>query len=138
ALLQTGPLAALAVPDIPLVVGNTDLALDALCVARPVDERLANAECPFRLVGRQNVAPVVIGAGVDVDRVIVDVCRQAVDHAPVPVAPPVSATTDELDGGIRSADRIGPPPGRGDVLIGAQMTNLPLAVHLVAQAPVTN
>ena len=138
ALLQAGPLATFAVPDIPLVVGDSGHALNALRVARPVDERLANAECPLRLVGRQNVTPVVIGAGVDMDRVVVDVCRQAVDHAPVPVAPSVSAATDELDGGIRPANGIGPAPGRGDVLIGGQMTNLPLAIHLVAQAPVAN
>ena len=137
-LLQAGLLAPLAVPDVPFVVGDADRPVNPLDLARPLDQRLANPQGSLGLVWREDVAPVVVGAGVDVDRVVVDITRQAVDDDAVPVAPAVPAAADQLDRAVQPAQRIGPAAGFGDVLLGGEMADLPVAPHLVAKTPVAD
>ena len=84
----------------------------------------------------QHVGPVVVAAGVDVQRMVVDHRGHPLDDHPVPLVPPVHPAADQLGPRVEHPD--GPrPPGRlADVLLGGERPDLPVAVHLVAQAPV--
>src|SRR5437660_5329130 len=76
--------------------------------------------------------------GVEVNAVIVDDLRQAVEHRHVPVADAVVTAADELDGRIGPLHHERETPGLLHVVLGAQAADLPAAVHLVAEAPVAN
>src|SRR5438094_10662308 len=76
--------------------------------------------------------------GVEVNAVIVDDLRQAVEHRHVPVADAVVTAADELDGWIGPLHQERETPGLLHVVLGAQAADLPAAVHLVAEAPVAN
>src|SRR5262245_61012956 len=77
-------------------------------------------------------------ARVEVDAVPVDDRGEPVDDHLVPVAPAVVAAADELDVGVRSLHHQREGPRLLDVVLGAQVTDLPAAVHLVAEGPVAH
>src|SRR5580693_6898907 len=127
-----------AVPDVPLVVGDAWRPRDLLHVRRALDQRLSAVDCALGLVRLQHVGPVVVGTGVDVQRVQVDQGRHAVDDHPVPVVPAVHAAADQYCIRVKHLDRPCPPGCLAYILLGGQRADLPVAVHLVAQAPVAD
>src|SRR5947199_10416178 len=66
--------------------------------------------------------------GVEVNAVIVDDLRQAVEHRHVPVADAVVTAADELDGRIGPLHHERETPGLLHVVLGAQAADLPAAV----------
>ena len=111
---------------------------DALGVTDALEEGSAQAHRPLRLVGREHVGVVIGLSRVEVDAVVVDDGCEALDHRHVPVAHPVVAAADQLDGGIGALHDEGEGLGFLDVVLGAQAADLPASVHLVAEAPVAH
>ena len=68
----------------------------------------------------------------------VHVPGQAVDDHPVPVVHPALAAADQRDTGVEEPDGLGPLAGGGDVVLRGPLADLPVAVHLVAEAPVAD
>ena len=109
-----------------------------LGVAGALDQRRADPDRPLRLVGREDGGVVVRLPGVKVDAVPVDDGREALDHRLVPVAPAVVAAADQLDRRVGALHDERERPGLLDVVLGAQVPDLPAPVHLVAEAPVAH
>jgi hypothetical protein len=123
-------------PHVPLVVDHVDGMAHVGDVARPVDHRPARAQGTVDLVREDDVAPVVVGTGVDVNAVEVDVRNEFVDHRPVPVAPAVVAAGNQLDGRIDAAKRQSPLLRLLHISLDAEVADLELAPQLVAESPV--
>ena len=126
------------IPDVPFVVGDADRPVDPLDLARPLDERRANPQRPLRLVRRQHVASSSrrsrCRCGWSGSRRSAPGRRRRA----VPVAPAVPAATHQFDRAVQPAQRIGPAASLGDVLLGGEMADLPVAPHLVAETPVVD
>ena len=77
-----------------------DGVFHALLVAGAIDLGAHGAQGPLGLMGGEHIRPVVVAAGVDVDAVVVDERREALDHHAVPIRQAAVAAADELDGGV--------------------------------------
>ena len=126
------------VPDVPLVERDVDGVRETLGVAGSLDQRRADADGPLGLVRLEDGGVVVGLARVEVDAVPVDDRRQPVDHDLIPVAPAVVAAADELDVGVGPLHDEGERAGLLDVVLGAEVADLPAAVHLVSEPPVAH
>ena len=126
------------VPDVPLVERDVDRMGEPLRVAGALDQGRADADGPLRVVRLEDGGVVIRLARVEMDAVPVDDRGEPVDHDLVPVAPAVVAAADELDLGIGALHDEGEGPRLLDVVLGAQVPDLPASVHLVAEAPVAH
>src|SRR5215208_1228741 len=109
---------------------------DALFETGAFDHGTHRAQGAIRLVGGEDVRPVVIAACVDVYAMVVDERREALDHHPVPIRQAAEAATNELYVRVRPPHYFGELTGLTHVVFGRKSPDLPLPVHLVAQPPV--
>ena len=124
-----------AEPDVPLVVNDPGRLLEAVVIGGTLQHRRRGGDGPLGGVGREHVGPVVLGAGVKVQRVQVDQGSQPVNDLGVPVRPAQFPAGHELGPGVDHPDRPRPASGLGHVLLGRQRPHLPRAVDLIAEAP---
>src|SRR5215208_3608605 len=109
---------------------------DALLESGTFDHGTHRAQGAVRLVGCEDVRPVIVAAGVDVYAVVVDERREALDHHPVPIGETAETAAHELYVRVCPPHYLGELAGLTYISFGRKSTDLPLPVHLVAQPPV--
>src|ERR1019366_8486366 len=135
--------AAGAVPDIPFIPGDIDLAIAGLSGEGRVDDALGGFGAPVEFDGTgHEVAEVVRGvADVGVKREIVGVLAEVLENRAVPGGPVRAgaevgrAGGDQLDGGVGPLHELGGFEGELAIVVGAAVAHLPGAIHLVTEAP---
>jgi hypothetical protein len=70
------------------------------------------------------------------DAVVVDERGETLDHDPVPICEPAQAAAHQLYVGVRPPHYLGELAGLPYVVLCRERPDLPLPVHLVAEAPV--
>src|SRR5215217_3255517 len=93
---------------------------DALFETGAFDHGAHRAQGAVRLVGGEDVRPVVIAARVDVYAVVVDERSETLDHHPVPVCQPTEAATNELYVRVSPPHHLGELPGLTYVVFGRE------------------
>src|SRR5215208_368398 len=106
---------------------------DALLESGTFDHGTHRAQGAVRLVGGEDVRPVIVAAGVDVYAVVVDERREALDHHPVPIGETAEAAADELYVRVCPPHYLGELAGLTYICLGRKSTDLPLPVHLVCR-----
>ena len=136
--------AARAIPDVPFVPGDVDLAIAGLAGERRIDDAFGGLDALVQLEGTgQELAVVVVArcrhtcAARGSRRVLEVFEHGAVPADPVGAGPEVGGSGgDQLDVGIGPLHQLGGFERELAVVFGAAMAHLPGAVHLVAEAPV--
>src|SRR5215212_963472 len=113
-----------------------DGVLYAPLVTRAVDGGADGTQRAVGLVRCEDVRPVVVAAGVDVDAVVVHEGSQLLHDEPVPVGQATQAAAHELYARVRPLHHLGEFAGLLHVIFCLEGSDLPLTVHLVAEAPV--
>ena len=129
--------------DVPLVEGDVDGAGLGVADARGLDLALHHLDAVVEVArdGQELLEVALAVADVGVERDVVDLALQPVEHGAVP-AHPVRARPevrgaggDELDRRVGAAHGLGRLQGELGVVLGVLVAELPGPVDLVAQAP---
>jgi len=124
-----------AIPDVPLVEGEADALVQPQVGQYEVDQGGVLPRQAFQQQGLRQRLRRVITAHVHMQGEVIDIGRRFREHRRIPLRTVFVAHGHELDTGVDEAHRFGRLARHQRVVVRGALSDLPAAIHLVAQAP---